>query len=253
MIIIPITKLRNFYDSLSKLSLSTITQLNIVKDINRKDNYKKLISLYEESKKHFAEYKNIDEAFLPGSYRKPLPIEVATISNTQDVISVFQERNPEIKVGDSEYNFNYIEREVPTHRVTKTNSKAGRKSGAGGIDFIGFNCKNSFPILGEIKVKSDQNAFYALIQLLRYLSELSTPNQIDRIKEHNLFKNNFTFTYKTSFYLYILLVSEKIGNKKNELLKETQELAAHLEQDIQEIEKIVFLKMHPATKIITII
>jgi hypothetical protein len=253
MKIIPITKLRYFYESLAKLGLSTDTQLSIVKDINREDKYKRLISLYTESKKHFAEYENVDEPFLPDdlSHRQIPSKNVETILSTPDVISVLQERNPEIVVDDSDYNFKYIQREVPTYRTTNAKSEVGviGKSGAGGIDFIGFNCKHHLPILGEIKVKGDQNTFYALIQLLTYLSELSTPKQIERIDKTNPFENISGFSSKRSFYLYILLVFTKYGILKEQILTETQKLASHLEQDIQEIEKVVFLKMHPETKI----
>ena len=53
---IPVTKLRNFYDSLCGLGLTAATQLSILKDINTANKYKHLISLYEESKKHFEKY-----------------------------------------------------------------------------------------------------------------------------------------------------------------------------------------------------
>lgn len=254
--IIPITKLRNFYDSLAKLGLSTNTQLSIVKDINREDKYKRLISLYEESKKDFSEYGNINEPFLPENldHRKNIPDfdKIETISTTPDVISVLQKGNPEIHVDDSNYNFEYIQREVPTSRITNTKSKAGRKSGAGGIDFIGLTCKkDKLPILGEIKVAGDQNSFYALIQLLTYLSELYTPNQIKRIKDTKLYGIDYNFMPTVTFYLYILLVFTNMGEEKKHLLHETKTLAECIARDINEIEEIVFLKMHPETKIIT--
>ncbi len=50
---IPITKLRNFYESLAKLGLSTDTQLSIVKDINKEEKYKRLLSLYTRKQKTF--------------------------------------------------------------------------------------------------------------------------------------------------------------------------------------------------------
>lgn len=250
---IPINKLRNFYESLAKLGLSTDTQLCIVKDINREDKYKRLISLYEESKIDFSEYENIDVPFLPKNldHRKKLPDpnKIENISTTHEVISVLLERNPEIDVGDEDYNFKYIEREVPTCRTPKTKSEAGiKKSGAGGIDFIGLNCKNHLPILGEIKVEGDQNAFYALIQLLTYLSEISTPKQIERIIKNNPFENISDSPFKNSFYLYIVLVSSEYRTLKQQILTETKKLAAHLEQCIQEIEKIVILEMNPGGK-----
>jgi hypothetical protein len=257
---IPVTKLRNFYDSLSKLGLTAQTQLCILKDINNADKYKRLIYLYEESKEHFKKYENIDEPFLPHSisHRKPLPVNVETVSNTQDVISVLQEkqkRNNKIQVDFPAYDFIYLEREVPTCRATHAMTDEGvkGKSGSGGIDFIGFNCNDRLPVLGEIKVRSDQNTFYALIQLLTYLSELSTHKQIDRINRHNLFRDIPNLTEEGSFYLYLVSVNTNLGGIKNEILSNTQRLAIRLEKDITEIEKIVFIKMHSETKDITII
>lgn len=42
---IPVTKLRNFYDSLCGLGLTAATQLSILKDINTSNKYKHLILL----------------------------------------------------------------------------------------------------------------------------------------------------------------------------------------------------------------
>lgn len=259
MKIIPVTKLKNFYDSLSKLGLTTETQLCVLKDINTAKKYERLISLYEESKRHFKKYENIDEPFLPSdlSHRKDLPAYVQTITNTQDVISVLketQDRNNKIQVDESSYDFIYLEREMPTSRTTNGITEDGivGRSGSGGIDFIGFNSNDRLPVLGEIKVRSDQNTFYALIQLLTYLSEISTPHQIERINKDKLFKDIPNLTESASFYLYILLVNSDLGGIKKEILSETERLATRLEKGITEIRKIVFLKMHPETKDITI-
>lgn len=254
MTTISITKLRKFYESLPKLSSPTEEQLSILEDYNRGNNYTKLIDLYKESKKDFSGYKNIDEPFLPLnlSHRRKFLNKVGVISKTRHVTLVFEERKNKIDVDDANYNFEYIQREVPTSRTPKTKSEAGiKESGAGGIDFIGSNYKKHLPILGEIKVGGDQNSFYALIQLLTYLSELSTHNQIERINNKtnpNPFGNISQFSSKNSFYLYIVLVFSEYGKLKQQILTETQKLAAHLEQDIQEIEKIVFLKMYPDDK-----
>lgn len=252
---IPITKLRHFYKSLGELSLSTKTQLSIVKDINRKLNYKNLISWYTDSRNIFAKKYINDENFFPPNYeaqRTPLPNNVTNISSDEDVISILY-HNEICKIDGTsnlKYDFRYIEREVSPYRTTNAEDEDGKrgKSGSGGIDFIGLNDNDGLPILCEIKVKTDENPFYALIQLLTYLSELSTPNQIKRINKYDLFKNKSDFNSKTSFYLYILLVFEKYSDIRNDLLNETQELAVHLEQNIQEIEKFVFLKMHPDKK-----
>jgi hypothetical protein len=184
---------------------------------------------------------------------------VKAISSTQDVISVFIEKQKEdglIAVkdeNDQNYNFHYIEREVPTYRTTNSEfetGESGKSSGSGGIDFIGFNCKDNLPSLGEIKVGGDQNPFYALIQLLTYLSELSTPNQIERINKYKLFGNIPVLADESSFYLYILLVNTNTSDIKKEILSRTLTLAANIENEMKEIQNIVFLDMHPETKII---
>ncbi|MBN1971052.1 MAG: hypothetical protein JW870_16920 [Candidatus Delongbacteria bacterium] len=247
---IPITKLRNFYKSLSELRLSFETQLNIAKDFNRKENFGQLISMYKESKEHFAlKYENVNEPFCSKSLRKFNPSNKDVISKTQDVVSVFQTNNCKVKViNDSNYDFNYIEREVSTFRTTNSvfeTGLSGKSSGTGGIDFIGINTKDSLPILGEIKVAGDQNAFYALIQLLTYLSEMSTPNQITRIIKSNLFSVNIKPA--TSFYLY--LVFTHFSGRKREILNEVIKLARNLANaDLQEIQEIVFLNIDKYTK-----
>lgn len=247
---IPITKLRSFYESLAKLRLATKTQLNIADDFNRKENYKQIIALYKESKEHFAKkYEYNAEPFLSKSSRKPIDNNVISISRTQNIISVFQANKELIHVkNDSKYDFKYLQREVSPLRTTNAEfetGKSGKSSGNGGIDFIGLNLDNDLPILGEIKVGADQNPFYALIQLLTYLSELSTRNQIKRINKTELF-GNIHLTDEPSFYLYILLVNTSSSDIKKELLRKTQKLAVRLQEDIKEIKEIVFLKMDPS-------
>ena len=89
-----------------------------------------------------------------------------------------------VRVGDvpDGHEFRLIERKIPTQRITGADDP---DSGRGGMDYIAV--RNATPILGEIKVKDDANSFYAFIQLLTYLSEMATPNQIQRAIGHKLF------------------------------------------------------------------
>lgn len=70
---IPVTKLRNFYELLKLFSTDTQTQ--ILKDLNRGNNYENLIKIYEDSKVHFKKYCCIDP-FIGRSKRKLLPINL---------------------------------------------------------------------------------------------------------------------------------------------------------------------------------
>lgn len=249
---IPITKLRSFYTALADFSFSTETQLNIAKDFNRGDNIKKLISLYKESKSHFDhKYDNQNESFLSDASRKPLNAQVSTISRTQDVIAALMSQNPKIKVDNPAYSFEYLQREVSPIRTTHAEfdtGKSGKSSGTGGLDFIGWNLQDDLPILGEIKVGSDQNLFYALIQLLTYLSELSTHNQIERINNTKLFGNHKILSINVSFYLYLIITD--LSKEKRKLYEVVQELIRKIQDrvEIKEIKEIVVLFMDPKKK-----
>lgn len=240
---IPVTKLREFYKFLRLFS--TDTEIEILKDFNRKENFKKLIEIYEDSKVHFEKFCSVDK-FIGDSKRKNLPEKPMLINNTNDVITVLNSKNNNIIKNSQSLNFEYIEREISPLRITGgvyfETGKSGKSSGTGGLDFIGWNKKSNLPILGEVKVKNDENPFFAIIQLLTYLSELTTKNQIKRINYTNLFKNQIKSN--SGFYLYILVSNyNKRSNQKMILLDESKKLAKNLQSNIKEIKEIVFLKL----------
>lgn len=240
---IPLTSLRGFYNLMGLFR--TQTHIEILNDFNREKNFTRLLTIYEESKAHFKKYSGLDK-FVDSSKRKKLPVPPPTISETNHVASILDKRGFNLVAKNPELGFEYIEREV-SPLTTKggvyyENGKSGKSSGSGGLDFIGWNIKNNLPVLGEIKVKDDENPFYAIIQLLTYLSELSTPNQIKRINYTDLFTGHKNI--KGQFYLYILLSNYNINSYKRKiLLKESKILANNLQKGIKEIKEIVFLKL----------
>ena len=257
--IVPSTELRHYYKSFSHLSASTKTQQNALNDHLRGNNFNNLVKLYSESFEHVKKiYNNPNEPmFVKNSQTRKKSSGIyppLAIKSDEDVISVLQNSNPLIVVSDPIYEFEYIEREVSPLRTTgakQENGKSAQRSGTGGIDFIGWNLKNDIPILGEIKVNNDQNPFYALIQLLTYLSEISTPNQIDRINKYAHFTK--FLPDNSQFYLYILSCRTKnrLG-KYDRILLETNTLAGRLVAGIPQIKDIVFLYMDPITRTISL-
>lgn len=240
--IIPVTKLRDFYNLLR--IFSTQTHINILEDFNRGENYKRLIEIFEDSKKHFEKYCCSDN-FTTSSKRKDLPNFPSKISNTNDLVVLLEKNKSNNVTNNDSLDFIYLEREVSPLRTTGNaifeSGQSGRSSGTGGLDFIGWNLKQNLPILGEIKVKNDENPFFALIQLLTYLSELVTPNQIQRINQTSLFKSNVT---SPEFYLYILLSNYNYNSKERKvLLNGTIELARKLQKGIQEIYGIKIIEL----------
>jgi len=240
---IPVTKIREFYKLLKYFS--TNTEIEILNDFNRSKNFTNLIEIYEESKVHFRKFCSV-EKFIGDNKRNPLPKSPQEITNTEHVVSVLKNRGINSITNNSSLDFKYIEREISPLRTTGgvhfETGKSRNSSGSGGLDFIGWNIENNLPILGEVKVKDDKNLFYAIIQLLTYLSELKTKNQIKRINYTNLFKNQIKSN--SGFYLYILVSNyNKRSDKKMILLDESKKLAKNLQNNIKEIKEIVFLKL----------
>ena len=73
--------------------------------------------------------------------------------------------------------------------------------------------EDGLPIVCEVKIDSDQDAFYGLIQALAYAAELATPNQIERLKENYPNKFNDGIEPKDIGVL-VLLVNSPNGNDK---------------------------------------
>ncbi len=223
-------------------------------DLIRENNSNKLVELYTKSYEYINKsYDNISEGFI-GKKRKSAS-NISTAKGTTKVTSILENGNRENVVSDNAYNFEFIEREISPLRTTRSYYDTGepaKKSGSGGIDFIGRNLTNNLPILGEIKVDGDQNPFYALIQLLTYLSELSTKKQVERAKKHLLFGNQINLKFPVEFYLYILSSRTKNPSAKYDtMLSNAKKLASKIEKKIPQIKEIVFLHMDPFTSIIT--
>ena len=248
--IIPTTKLRDFYNLLRLFSPRT--QESILEDFLRRDNVTHLVNIFEESKKHFSQYKNIDERFRSQSPRK-LPTRSSGIKNTSDITAIFEENPIRDVVNKKSLNFEYLYRELSPIRTTHARfdkGTSGRGAGIGGVDFIARNLRYDLPILGEIKVNHDQTPFLALIQLLTYLSELSTPNQRKRIKKWQLFTE--VIPPDAPFFLYILTChTRKKASYWDRILEKSMSLAARLKRRLPEdIKDIVFLEMNPKTNAI---
>ena len=238
--IIPTTELRRFYSFLKLFNSKTI--LEISKDINAsKNKQNKFVKMIKDSYKHFLDYNNKNEEFLLfAKKRKPLPPPQSTnvYKNTEEVISELIDSKGKIHI-------TFIEREIDPRRSTLAKfdyGKSGRSSGTGGIDFLGWEKILNKPVIGEIKTRGDKNAFYALIQLLNYFTELSTPNQILRCNRYNLFQANLNQNQK---FVLVVLFSDFNHNSKRQkdILNETIILSKYILKNYAQIENIEFLNM----------
>jgi hypothetical protein len=144
----------------------------------------RLSSLFEESVaivEH--EYRNY-QPFYPGSHAfgswadTKIPhgdqlrgtVDVAARLSTQKIWSVRD---------DAKLDFRYVDREIS---ITRAKPAPDHDPGAVlRIDLFLANARDRTPILGEVKLRSDQCAFYAFVQVLTQAAYAVTPSQRERL------------------------------------------------------------------------
>lgn len=223
--IVPKTALRHLYELLK--ACSTKTQTDICNDLINKPHV--LIRYYMQACKQMKKYDNIEEDFTNTTYERK---DEDLAKSTDKLLKGFEAQGTIIVKDRPEFSFEYKNKEISPLRTTRAYFNDGspaKSSGAGGLDMIAVNAKERYPILGEVKIGSDENAFYAFIQLLTYCSEISSPNQIARINRWELFEEDI----KNQFGLYIILFNKvPIRSKKHDLISMTHELAKRFASNI---------------------
>jgi len=239
------TRLRHLYESLH--GFSTPTQQSMCNDLCKGLKAKTKTNLADLFAEAIGENTKLDEIDAPFFTDEMLKNRRKTENERQEsdkhykgtvqVTDAMKSHNPmNIQLGDDEsYQLNFIQREVPHMR----GQQGGRPRNRAWIDYIGVT--NGQPILGEIKCGSDQNPFYAFIQLLTYLSEMATPSQIKRAMSYKLFGEQCKAM--DCFDLHILLTNFNERSTKRLLLERTEELAQQfkdkLKQTHDEYAKVV--------------
>lgn len=222
------TELRGAYSFLKYFSTATHQEMcrDLTRRLRAKSESANLAEWFVDSLVAHQAFDNRGESFIGKQKRTDLTT-ASTGTNRITFLLQQQSKSRPIDVisGPESYQFRYIEREVAPLRQT---GKGQRFSGAGGIDYIALADRT--PILGEIKCKDDANPFFAFIQLLTYLSEFATPNQIARANKHLWPRSSVEIP--TSIDLHILLADFNDRGLKN-LIAPTQELAAKFKLRLQ--------------------
>ena len=196
--VIPITQLRRYYEGFNE----TDTSQNIEECERLLADTAALTSLFNTSTEEFSYYDNYNEDFIGTSDRLTLDPH----NNKRHLVIGKLARFRRLSINGIDYEFEYSNREISPLRTTKavfSDKRSGRSSGSGGVDYLARRLPSQCPILGEIKWNSDHDSFYAFIQLLTYLSEFSTRNQIDRCNHFPIFGSSVGD--RPIFDLHILL------------------------------------------------
>lgn len=218
------TFLREIYEVLG--CFSTKTRLSMCDDLLRrlrsqgKDN---LAYYFVDALSENQLFDQRDTDFVPVGRNNQL--------GTNPVTSIMQQHGNisiETPLGTN-YAFRFCQREVPHLRANTLNEQSTKAW----IDYVAC-ADGGRPILGEIKWNADNDPFYAFIQLLTYLSEMATPNQIERALKHKLFGNELDKI--PAFDLHIFLVDFNDRGEKGKLIDLTRELASEFKCHLQKID-----------------
>lgn len=208
---VPKTPLRHRYERLGSLS----THERRVECERLARNPAELVGEFLDAVCSMQEFDNRGEAFYPGERtRKAAPVLRGAVEVMQRLVDV-----PIVVRDLPGYTFRIRHREVPPLRATRAGA---RSSGSGGIDYVALREALAIPILGEIKVRSDRDPYYAFVQLLTYLSEMCSPGQIARARSH-LFTPDLP--ERPRYDLHILLVDFMDRGRKGPIIGATHRLA----------------------------
>ena len=159
----------------------------------------------------------LDVPFIPDS---------RTGTKGRNMVTRVLDSHSAIEISDTQYSFTYVNREIPHLRAKHL---AEQKSKAW-IDYVAYT--KTRPVLGEVKWLSDENAFFAFIQLLTYLSEMATERQIARAIKHKLFGG--LRQELTAFDLHIFLGNYNARSKKSRFIELTRELVVQFKQQLMQ-------------------
>jgi len=216
------TKLKGLYNSLGLFQVAT--QRAMCEDLTRRA--ATFAKWFAEAIEKNADFENLDQPYLTqktiAARKRISPDDL----NDNRVVALLKDRGPVgVDLGPEGYIFRYIERQVPSLRKSGADQ---RHSGKGGLDYIAR--RGNTPILGEVKWNDDQNAFYAFVQLLSYLSEMATANQIERANKHNAFGEGIVIL--PPFDLHILLADRNPTSETEQMIEPARELAIAFRREL---------------------
>jgi hypothetical protein len=223
------TFLRELYDVLSCFSTATHTEMcndllrQLTKGKRKRDN---LAVYFSDALEVNKDFNQIEQPFFPDNRGNK--------TGTNPVAKVMKKSPLKVVISsEATYEFTFLHREIP-HLRAKTKKEQSDKAW---IDYVA-RTKQFRPILGEIKWKGDKNPFYAFVQLLTYLSEMATPNQIERSVKHALFGEEFTEIEAFDLHIFLGNFNDRGGKDdrggKEPLIDLTRQLASEFKKRLQE-------------------
>lgn len=177
----------------------------------------------------FAAYDNRWEPFYPRGRDVELKARLAheRLEGTNDVAAWLIDGALE-RGHPRDASFAYVDREVWPARTTGgarfSDGRSARQ--APRMDLLLTAVGDRTPIVGEVKVRSDQHPLYALIQLLMLAVQTATPAQIERLREW--YPGSFNETTRRVELLILLAGNPDHGRYRPALFDAAEQLSGAL-------------------------
>jgi hypothetical protein len=191
------------------------------------DEPERIARAFAEEVRRFENF-HANEPFYPAGTRKALPVQVSEVRKTPQLAAMLW-RPPTWPVADHpRLGFRYVDREIASARTTK-DASGGRPLS---LDLLLANAEDRTPIVGEVKLGGDQNAFYALVQALVHAARLSTPKQRERLRR--FYADHFAGEQPAEVVdVYVIVRDAPTAGTRPELFNLAAQLAKQLVDDPQ--------------------
>lgn len=215
---VPLTEIRGLYESLIRAKAADCDKVaaEFLAEPGR------LAHLLSQSVQELESYDNSTEPFHNRGPGGGLSESRAASQQPADRWLQRIHQDPRVSDGLGDLEFRYVDYEVPPIRTPGSIYETGElasKSGRGGIDVLLRNAHDSIPAVGEIKAETDSTKpLVMLLQTLTYAIEISTANQLRRIRQHyqcfaNVTNNSLVDVNLFLFHGYVLKYAEKPQNQ----------------------------------------
>jgi hypothetical protein len=225
----PLTEMLGLYRRLSAVGSRGLTaHLDLATRFAQKPD--ELAERFALSVAQFARYRNPKQPFHErGAYAAIPPEAPPEIAHTVDFAALLARRRRWTVEGRPDLAFSYVDREPDCMRTSPGQKLEDGKPSKNQItaDLLLRSAGDGTPIVAELKIRDDQDAFYGLVQALAAAAHLVTASQ--RLRLHNVYEfPPASGTGGPYVDVYVVLHDHPMKGLRPEILEKSANIASRL-------------------------
>lgn len=219
----PITEMLGLYRRLSAIGSNNLTaHLGLATEFGKRP--EELSARFALSVSQFARYHNPGQGFHDGDGVAPIPSVPEEINRTVHFAAHLAAREQWDVAEAPDLAFGYVDREPDIMRTFPgqplDDGTPSKKAMV--LDLLLRNARHGTPIVAELKIKEDENAFYGLVQGLAAAAHLVSASQ--RIRLTNTYGLPYTTTDGPYLDVYVILFRHPMKGVRPEILERSKEI-----------------------------